>query len=59
MLLGASHFCQQVSHKHIFSLRNYFGCRKAILLAMVVVQELMIMLIREGNTTRFKFKQTL
>jgi hypothetical protein len=59
MLLGASHFCQQDSRKHIFSLRNYFGCCKAILLAMVVIQELMILLIQEGNTTRFKFKQSL
>jgi hypothetical protein len=59
MLLGASHFCQQVSRKHIFSLQNYFGCCKAILLAMVVVQELMILIIQKGNTTCFKFKRSL
>jgi hypothetical protein len=55
----ALHFRQQVSPKHIFSLPNYFGYCKAVLLASGCCSGARNPAYSRGNTTRFKFKWSL
>jgi hypothetical protein len=46
----ASHFRQQLLHKHLFSPPNYLASAEPLCLPMLAVCKLVIQLIREVNT---------